>query len=130
MSEEAHFHTSGYVNKQNCCYWAPNNLLELQHPLHSAKVTVWCAISSEGIIGPYFFENMEEHVVRDNAGLYEVMLETFCKMSYGFVNLICYGFNKWSKCSHSIDFHDSSQDNVSRQTHFSFWGHQLAHPLA
>jgi hypothetical protein len=24
MSDEAHFHMSGYVNKQNCRHWAPN----------------------------------------------------------------------------------------------------------
>jgi hypothetical protein len=37
MSDEAHFHVSGYVNKQNCRYWAPNNQRELhQRPLHSA----------------------------------------------------------------------------------------------
>ena len=38
LSDEAHFHVSGYVNKQNCCYWALNNPHELyQCPLHSAK---------------------------------------------------------------------------------------------
>jgi len=41
LSDEAHFHGYGYMNKQNCRYWAPNNLRELnQRPLHSAKVTV------------------------------------------------------------------------------------------
>ncbi|VEN45738.1 unnamed protein product, partial [Callosobruchus maculatus] len=30
-----------------------------QVPLHSEKVTVWCALWSGGIIGPYFFENEE-----------------------------------------------------------------------
>ena len=51
MSDEAHFHVSGYVNKQNCYYWAPNNPHGLhQCPLHSAKVIVWCAVSTHGII--------------------------------------------------------------------------------
>jgi hypothetical protein len=58
MSDEAHFHMSGYVNKQNCRFWAAHNLGEL-HSLHSVKVTVWCAISSGGIFGPYFFEGKE-----------------------------------------------------------------------
>jgi hypothetical protein len=41
MSDEAHFHGSGCVNKQNCRHWVPNNPRELhQRPLHTAKVTV------------------------------------------------------------------------------------------
>jgi len=39
MSSDAHFRVSGYVNKHNCHYWAPNNPHELHHCLlHSAKV--------------------------------------------------------------------------------------------
>ena len=45
-SDLAHFHVSGCVNNQNCRYWAANNPHEIrQHPLHSAKVTVGCAVS-------------------------------------------------------------------------------------
>jgi hypothetical protein len=78
MSDEAHFHLSGYVNKQNCRYWAPNNPRELhQRPLYSAKVTVWCAVSSGGIVGPYFFVNEEGRAVTVNSERYKVMLETF-----------------------------------------------------
>ncbi|GBP58579.1 hypothetical protein EVAR_40862_1 [Eumeta japonica] len=46
----------GFVNRQNCRYWHSENLKH-QKPLHSPKVTVWAAISSRGIIGPFFFEN-------------------------------------------------------------------------
>jgi hypothetical protein len=36
MIDEAHFHLSGYLNKQNYHYWAPENRQELhQHPLQS-----------------------------------------------------------------------------------------------
>ena len=56
-SDEAHFHSSGTVNKQNFRYWSQNNPRELhQRPLHSPKVTVWCAMGSFGVWGPYFFE--------------------------------------------------------------------------
>jgi len=56
MSDEAHFHLDGYVNKQNCQFWAAQNLRELhQRPLHTAKVSVWYGISTVGIVGPYFF---------------------------------------------------------------------------
>jgi len=57
MSDEAHFHLNGSVNKQNCRYWAAENPQQLhERPLHSPKVTVWCAVSKFGVIGPYFFE--------------------------------------------------------------------------
>ena len=55
MSDKALFHVSSYVNTQNCRYWTPNNPHELhQRLLHSAKVTVWCAVSSHGIYWSLF----------------------------------------------------------------------------
>jgi len=57
MSDEAHFHLDGYVNKQNCRFWAAQNPRELQQrPLHAAKVSVLCGISKVEIVGLYFFE--------------------------------------------------------------------------
>lgn len=77
FSDEAHFHLSGCVNKQNMRYWAETNPRQLhQRPLHSPKVTVWCAISSVGIIGPWFFEE-DERVVTVNSDRYVNMLEEF-----------------------------------------------------
>ena len=56
-SDEAHFHLSGTVNKQNFRYWATENLQEIhQRPLHTPYVTVWCAFAEFGVLGPYFFE--------------------------------------------------------------------------
>lgn len=56
-TDEAHFHLSGCVNKQNFRYWAPENPRQLhERPLHSPRVTVWCAVGSFGVWGPYFFE--------------------------------------------------------------------------
>ena len=71
------FHLSGCVNKQNMRYWSAENPHELhQTPLHCERVTVWCAISSVGIIGPYFFEENERAVVV-NATRYREMIEEF-----------------------------------------------------
>uniref|UniRef100_A0A8C5WFK5 DUF4817 domain-containing protein n=1 Tax=Leptobrachium leishanense TaxID=445787 RepID=A0A8C5WFK5_9ANUR len=78
MSDEAHFHLSGFVNKQNFRYWSDENPQQLhQTPLHSSKVTVWCAMSSLGLIGPYFFENDREQAVTVNAQRYSEMLHSF-----------------------------------------------------
>ena len=58
MSDEAHFHLSGYVNKQNCRYWNVKNLKIIHElPLHPQKVTVRCGMTCERIIGHYFFQN-------------------------------------------------------------------------
>ena len=56
-SDEATFHISGRVHKQNCQIWGlekPN--IVHQYEDHSPKINVWCAMSSECIIGPFFFE--------------------------------------------------------------------------
>lgn len=78
MSDEAHFHLSGTVNKQNMRYWSAENPCVLhQRPLHDPKVTVWCAVSSSTIIGPYFFENEDGQAVTVNSQRYRHMLQTF-----------------------------------------------------
>ena len=49
-------------------YWSGENPRELhQKPLHCERVTVWCAISVMGIIGPYFFEENKRAVTVDAA---------------------------------------------------------------
>lgn len=58
FTDESHFLLSGHVCKQNMRFWSteqPHYFVE--KPLHSEKVTVWCAISSRGIIGPYVFSD-------------------------------------------------------------------------
>jgi hypothetical protein len=58
LSDDANFHLSGFVNKQNFRYWSATNPIELhERQRHSSKVTVTCAISSFAIIGLYFFED-------------------------------------------------------------------------
>jgi hypothetical protein len=56
MSHEAHFHLSGYVNKQNFRYWSDKNPMQIRGKLsHSEKVTIWHGVSTSVVIGPYFF---------------------------------------------------------------------------
>ena len=50
MSDEDHFYFIGHVNKQN-----PRIIHE--HLLHPQKVTVWCGMIYEMIIGPHFIED-------------------------------------------------------------------------
>jgi hypothetical protein len=80
MPYEAHFCLSGYVNKQNCLDWAPNNTHELQgHPLHRWQVTARCASSPLGNTGSFFFDKAEGRTVNLNAERYIVMLRTFLR---------------------------------------------------
>ena len=78
-SDEAHFHISVAVNKQNFRYWAESNPRELQERLlHSPRVTVWCAVADLGVIGPYFFEEGGA-TVTVTANRYVEILETFLR---------------------------------------------------
>ena len=57
FTDEAHFWLDGYVNRQNFRVWGTEKpeLLRTK-PLHPQKLTVWCGLTSAGIIGPFFIE--------------------------------------------------------------------------
>jgi hypothetical protein len=75
-------HLSGTVNKQNFRNWAAENLRELHaRPLHSPKVSVWCTLSSIGVIEPYFFEESGV-TVTVNANRYCDMLENCLQQKF------------------------------------------------
>ncbi|GFX88911.1 transposable element Tcb1 transposase [Trichonephila clavipes] len=51
FSDEAHFWLNGYVNKQNCRISSEANpQVYVETPLHSEKLTVWCALWAGGIL--------------------------------------------------------------------------------
>ncbi|GFV74119.1 DUF4817 domain-containing protein [Trichonephila clavipes] len=51
FSDEAPFWLNGYVNKQNCRIWSEANpQVYVETPLHSEKLTVWCALWAGGIL--------------------------------------------------------------------------------
>lgn len=67
FSDECYFHLDGYVNKQNFRFWGTENPhLSAVKSAHPEKVNVWCSISFNGIIGPYFMTKyVDEEVYRD-----------------------------------------------------------------
>lgn len=78
MSDEAHFHLSGYVNKQNLRFWGTENPQVIhEEPLHALKLTVWCGIYAEKVIGPYFFEDAVGNTVTVNGDRYREMINDF-----------------------------------------------------
>ena len=60
-SDESTFNLNGTVNRHNSYYWSetnPHKLIEKKPK--SIGLSVWAAISSQGIIEPYFFHNAKE----------------------------------------------------------------------
>ena len=58
FSDECVFHVSGIASTQNTRIWPAENPRAIQeHEMHSEKITVWCAIHSEGVLDPYYFDN-------------------------------------------------------------------------
>ncbi|UYV65894.1 hypothetical protein LAZ67_3005830 [Cordylochernes scorpioides] len=56
-TDEAIFTWNVQVNRHNCVYWASENpKLEIKKKANSPGLTVWGGICSEGIIGPYIFD--------------------------------------------------------------------------
>ncbi|GFX76475.1 putative transposase [Trichonephila clavipes] len=78
FSNEAHFWLNCYVNKLNCRIWSEANpQVYVEKPLHPETLTVWCALWTGGIIGPYYFKNDEGHNVTVNGDRYSAMITNF-----------------------------------------------------
>ena len=60
-----------YVNEQNCRIWGSEHSQAIKkRPLYPEKVTIWCALYSEVMIGPYFYENEDGTIVTVNSERY------------------------------------------------------------
>ena len=71
-SDEACFKLNGHINRHNCSYWSHDNPhVVLEKEVNLPGVTVWAAMSSNGIIGPFFFDSSV------TGELYLDMLKTF-----------------------------------------------------
>lgn len=102
QTDEAHFSLSGSVNTQNVRYWGPTNpQLIHEKPLHSPKVTVWCGICSERVIGPYFFEDETGATVTVNGVRYRAMIRDFLANELAENNMEHYWFQQDGATCHS-----------------------------
>ena len=78
LSDEAHFHLDGFVNRQNCRVWGsekPRVISEKQ--THPQRVAVWCGFWPEGVIGSYFFENEAGQAATVNGARYRDTITQF-----------------------------------------------------
>lgn len=56
-SDEATFKLNGHINRHNCVYWSADNPgLIIEKEVNLPGICVWAAISSNGLLGPYFFD--------------------------------------------------------------------------
>jgi hypothetical protein len=56
FSDEATFHVSGKVNRHICQIWGSENPHEvMEHECDTPKLNVWCALTSDSVLGLYFF---------------------------------------------------------------------------
>lgn len=76
-SGEAQFYLNGKVDKPRFPFEAVENSNPQERLQDIPKVTVWCAISDMGVIGPYFFE--DDLAVTPKS--YQTMLEIFLRPS-------------------------------------------------
>lgn len=78
FSDEAHFHLGGFVNRHNSRIWGSENPRVInERAQYPKKTTVWCALWSQGVIGPFFFENDNEFAVTVNGHRYREMIKNF-----------------------------------------------------
>ena len=71
-SDEAVFHTGGFVNRHNCHYWAAHDPeVRVEKMKNCPKVTVWCGMTATMVIGPYLLHDTM------NAERYLQMLEDY-----------------------------------------------------
>lgn len=78
-TDEAHFHLTGEVfNRQNVRFWGSvqPGLFRIKDP-HATRVTVWCGVTSRGVLGPYFFEDARGKAVSVTGERYREMLTRY-----------------------------------------------------
>ena len=57
-TDEAIFQTNGRVNRHNCVYWSDTNPhFIIEQELNVPRVIVWGGIWSNGVVGPFFFDD-------------------------------------------------------------------------
>ena len=80
FSDESHIHLNGYINRQITHFLGFEQPDAVQKPLRSVRVTIWCAVSGHGILGPYFFKVDARNPLTVNQERYrEIIIATFVR---------------------------------------------------
>lgn len=80
LSDESHIHLDGYINRQTTSFLyfdLPN--FNVQKPLRSARVTIWCAFLTRSLLRPYLIQprSLQEHGYQTISAEFEKVLS--CK---------------------------------------------------
>ncbi|GBL83282.1 hypothetical protein AVEN_110615-1 [Araneus ventricosus] len=72
-SDEGTFHVSNKVNKHSCRIWGSENPFAVQEvERNSQEINVWCVLSHDTVIGPFFFAEISV-----TANIYLDMLQIY-----------------------------------------------------
>ena len=71
-------HLNGYNNRETTRFLGFERP-DVQKPLHSARVTIWCAVSGHGILGPYFVEDDAQNPLTVNQERYREIIAPFVR---------------------------------------------------
>lgn len=78
FSDESHFSLTGKVNSKNCVFWGKNPpQFVYEKPLHDERCTAWLAMSSHGVIGPFWIEDDNGQTVNVTTDSYGKVLRKF-----------------------------------------------------
>jgi len=57
LMRQATFDLNGTVDRHNCVYWSSENLeVRIDKAMNLPELSVWCGVSSRGVVGSFFFE--------------------------------------------------------------------------
>jgi hypothetical protein len=72
FSDKAYFHLMGDINRQNVHFWGTQHTHQIhESTLHTQKALVWCAVSAQGLFGPFM---LEDYIAMEK---YAMMLDSF-----------------------------------------------------
>jgi hypothetical protein len=84
-TDESHIHLNGYVNTHNAIHWGsqrPTAVVPIRR--FPEKVTVWCAISSYGVLGPYYYEQNGQNVTVNGIRYHDMLERKFIPDLFNF----------------------------------------------
>ena len=84
-TDESHIYLNGYVNTHNAIHWGsqrPTAVVPIRR--FPEKVTVWCAISSHGVFGPYYYDQNGQNVTVNGTRYYDMPRTKFIPDLFNF----------------------------------------------
>ena len=124
MSDEARFHIGGYVNEQNYRFWVAEHPMNIhEQPAHAHKVTVWCGITNERIIGPYFLEDDNGLTLTVTGHKCRKIIEEYILLSkLHDLDIQNFWFKQDGTTAHTAwGNHDITEDSLTWWFNFSLW---------